>query len=226
MREFSHVFEPDGQSIMREDYSMKGLWREKFFHNDRALTLELGCGRGEYTVGLAEKFSDQNFLGLDVKGARMWKGATYALKQGLNNVGFVRSRIEFIERIFVPGEVDEIWITFPDPQPKKATSRLIHSNFLRSYQQILKPGGYIHLKTDSRMLHEYLLVILKHNKILLEIATNDLYKTHPDEELLIVKTRYEEGFLAQGKLITYIRFQIPAGQKFSEPDYFDAKAWN
>jgi len=225
MSEFSHVFEPDGQAIMREDYMMKGYWKEKFFHNDHPLTLELGCGRGEYTVGLAEKFHEQNFLGIDVKGARMWKGASYSLKQGLKNVGFVRSRIEFIEHIFMPGEVDEIWITFPDPQPKKATNRLIHPNLLRSYQNVIRLGGYIHLKTDSRMLHENLLFILKNNSILPEVATNDLYLTHADDELLAVQTNYEKKFLALGKLITYIRFKIPEGHIFKKPEYFNAQVW-
>ncbi len=225
MREFSHVFEPDGQSIMTEDYHMKGKWKDAFFLNGHPLTLELGCGRGEYTVGLAEKYGDQNFIGIDIKGARMWKGATYALKQGLKNVGFVRSRIEFIERIFMKGEVDEIWITFPDPQPKKATRRLMHTKLLSAYQKIIKQGGGIHLKTDNRMLHEYLLHVLRHNNIFPDIATNDLYKTHPDDELLTMKTKYEIGFLAEGKPITYIRFRIPPEHLLSEPDDFDAQAW-
>lgn len=225
MRDFPHVFEPDTEAMRREDYKMKFHWKEKFFQDDKLLTLELGCGKGEYTVGLAEKFIDKSFLGIDIKGARMWKGASYALKQGLKNVGFVRTRVEFIERLFAPGEVDEIWITFPDPQPKKATKRLMHTNFLKSYQNILTPGGTVHLKTDSRMLHEYLLAILRHNNIQPAISTMDLYLSHPDNELLSVKTYFEEKFLAQGIPITYISFNIPEAHTFIEPDYFDAQAW-
>lgn len=225
MRSYPHVYEPDGQLLLTTDYEMKGNWKQKAFQNSRDLVLELGCGRGEYTIGLAEKYPEKSFLGMDIKGARMWKGASYALQTGLRNVGFVRSRIELIERIFDAGEVDEIWITFPDPQPKKAKKRLVHSGFLKSYLQLLGPGGTIHLKTDSRLLHEYLLAILKASKVEASCATANLYVDLPEDELLSVKTHYEKKFLAEGKPITYIRFSLNGSENFIEPTDFDAKDW-
>jgi tRNA (guanine-N7-)-methyltransferase len=225
MQKYPHVFEPDKDILLNEDYSMKGKWRSDFFRNDNPITLELGCGRGEYTVGLASRYAQRNFLGVDVKGARMWKGATYALNTGMTNVGFVRSRIEFISRIFSPGEVGEIWVTFPDPQPKKASKRLIHSSFLNDYKKILGKGGVVHLKTDSRLLYEYLQVILSFNQIEPEFASPDLYLQDHESEAAILKTRYEEIFLKEGKPITYTRFRMDFTRDIQEPDYFDGSKW-
>ncbi len=155
----------------------------------------------------------------------MWKGATAALQHDLRNVAFIRTKIEFIERIFAPSEVDEIWITFPDPQPKKASKRLTSSYFLQRYLSILKPGGLIHLKTDSQLLHEYLKVLLHENGIEAEICCGDVYQSYPEDQLLSLKTYYEEGFIAQGKPITYIRFQMPRAISWKEPLKFDYTKW-
>lgn len=225
MRSYPHVFEPDKNELMVRDYHMKGSWDDRFFKNSKPITLELGCGRGEYTVGLAEKYPDRNFLGMDIKGARMWKGATYALHQEMTNVGFVRSRIEFIDRIFAPQEVSEIWITFPDPQPKKASRRLVHPVFLNNYATILAKGGVIHLKTDSPLVYAYLQAVLEATAIQPEIATPDLYGTLNDPDAGLVKTRYEQVFLAEGKPITYTRFSPPEKISFNEPRHFDETRW-
>ena len=225
MKEYPHVFEPDKLSLMQEDYLMKGQWKQQFFRNEQAITLELGCGRGEYTVGLAEMFPKRNFIGMDIKGARMWKGATYSQKAGLENVGFVRARIEFVDRIFAPGEIDEIWVTFPDPQPKKASRRLIHAFFLNKYLQLLKPDGIIHLKTDSRLLHEYLLATLQQNSVEPLVATRDLYSDYADSEACALKTRYEELFLAEGKPINYLSFTSPQSKNLLIPNKFNEQKW-
>lgn len=223
MEKYEHVFEPDKVALRTEDSSIKGQWNETFFKSNKPITLELGCGRGEYTVGLAERYPDRNFLGMDIKGARMWKGATYALNQGLKNVGFVRGRIEFVSRIFAKGEIEEIWITFPDPQPKKAKKRLIHPSFLNNYQKFLSKNGVIHLKTDSQLLHAYLLAILNENDIEPEVVTSDLYKKQEDSEAAALKTKYEGDFLAEGKPITYVRFRINPEKILTEPRFDDTK---
>lgn len=219
IKTFSNVLEPDGEKIRTEDFPMKGKWKRDYFRNDNPLVLELGCGKGEYTVGLSEKFPGKNFIGLDIKGARMWKGAKYAMENKLVNAAFVRTRIEFIERIFDSGEVDEIWITFPDPFPKKPRNRLSSSVFLNRYGKIISDGGIVHLKTDSRQLHEYTLAVLEESKVVPEIATSDLY-THADgaDDILSIRTFYEKMFLKEGKPITYLNFRLPSGTVFVEPD--------
>lgn len=210
---------------MNQDYQMKGQWDAGFFKNGHNIVLELGCGRGEYTVGLAEKYPDKNFLGMDIKGARMWKGATRALEEDLSHVGFVRSRIEFIDRVFAPGEISEIWITFPDPQPRKPRRRLVHPDFLNKYAGILAPGGVIHLKTDSRLVYEYLQAVLEASRIRTEKATPDLYGGEPDPDAALVKTRYENLFLEAGSSITYTRFRPDPNIRFHEPAAFNEQQW-
>ena len=164
MRTYPHVFEPQGS--FREDvpFEMRGCWNSSFFHNDGPIVLELGCGHGEYTVGLAGLFPDKNFIGVDIKGARMWTGAKQSFEAGMKNVAFLRTVIELIDRFFAPGEVSEIWITFPDPQMKKATKRLTSTFFMERYRRILKPGGKIHLKTDSNFLFTYTCAMVDHNR--------------------------------------------------------------
>lgn len=217
MREFPHVIEPDGRLLLTTDHPIKGQWKKDFFRNSNPIVLELGCGKGEYAVDLARRYPEYNFIGMDIKGNRMWKGATEAFRSGLPNVGFLRSRIEFIERLFGPEEAQEIWITFPDPQPKKPRKRLTSSVFLNRYRNVLIPGGVVHLKTDSQELHQYTLKVLNLNSIVPIRATADLYGSVLTEEILSIRTYYESRFLEAGKKITYLRFALPADQALREP---------
>jgi len=193
-------------------FALKGLWREQHFKNQQPIVLELGCGKGEYTVGLATARPDKNFIGVDIKGNRIWTGAKTALENGLTNVAFLRTRIDFIEYCFEKDEVDEIWLTFPDPQPQstRARKRLTHPMFTNRYKKILKPGGLVHLKTDSTSLYEYTLETIAENKFNLIWQTNDLYKNCPldRQELVTIKTYYEKLFTDRGEDIKYIVFQI------------------
>jgi len=220
MRDFPNVYQPAGKQLFHGDDEIKGKWNRVFFRNDHPLVLELGCGKGEYTVELARRNPHTNFIGMDIKGSRMWKGARRSLDEGLKNAAFLRARIEFIERLFAPGEVSELWITFPDPQPKKAKNRLVSSWFLNAYRNCLQPGGEIHLKTDSLMLHHYLLDLLKENRVPAEQATDDLYAAADLKEELAIKTFYEARFLNEGKKITYLSFKMPAEKLWVEPLYF------
>lgn len=195
-----------------ETFALKGHWRTNHFKNDHPVVLELGCGKGEYTVGLAEHNPRKNFIGVDIKGNRIWTGAKQALDKKLPNAAFLRTRIDFIDHGFTENEVDEIWITFPDPQPQstRRRARLTHPIFLNRYKKILKPNGFVHLKTDSTSLYEYTLeVIAEHN---LEIIwhTNDLYKNCPPDrqELVNIKTYYEKLFTDKGEDIKYIQFKL------------------
>ena len=165
MEHYPHVFQAPGVATDPSPFPLRGQWNERCFHNDRPIVLELGCGRGEYTVGLARLFPDKNFIGVDIKGARMWTGATESLRQGMTNVAFLRTHIEFIDRFFAPGEVAEIWLTFSDPQMKKATKRLTSTYFLARYRRFLQPDGLIHLKTDSHFLFTYTTCMVQANRL-------------------------------------------------------------
>jgi tRNA (guanine-N7-)-methyltransferase len=193
-------------------FSLKGKWRSEYFRNEQPLVLELGCGKGEYTVGLATARADKNFIGVDIKGNRIWTGAKAALETKLENVAFLRTRIDFIEYCFEKNEVDEIWLTFPDPQPQstRARKRLTHPMFTNRYKKILKPGGLVHLKTDSTSLYEYTLETIAECNFNLIWHTNDLYKNCPSDrqELITIKTYYEKLFTERGEDIKYIAFQI------------------
>lgn len=210
MENYTHVIQPRFEDVFRKDHELKGKWKEAFYHNNNPLILELGCGKGEYTIGMARQSPEKNFLGIDIKGARMWKGAKTVDKQSIDNVGFLRTRIELIESFFDRDEVDEIWLTFPDPQLKKRRSkkRLTGSRFLNSYRSFLKKDGLIHLKTDSRELYDYTLNIINKNN--LDIIANypDLYSEKELDENLLIHTHYEQMFLDAGKEITYICFRI------------------
>ncbi|MEI6764210.1 MAG: tRNA (guanosine(46)-N7)-methyltransferase TrmB [Bacteroidota bacterium] len=189
---------------------LKGLWNKDFFKNEQPLWLELGCGKGEYTVGLAQKYPERNNLGIDIKGARMWRGAKTALENNISNVGFLRTEISLIESFFAKDEVSGIWITFPDPYLKNAKSdkRLTSQHFLSKYSNVLKPGAEIHLKTDNRPLYEYTLDVIKENGHSLLFETNDLYSLDIHDEASSIQTFYEQMWLAQGLKINYIRFTL------------------
>lgn len=209
MQNFSHVEQPNLE-VLEKGYALKGNWRNDFFKNNNPLVLELGCGMGEYSVGLAEKFPEKNFLGIDIKGARIWQGAVEALKKKINNVGFLRIRIDWIEKCFDKNEIDEIWITFPDPQLKKkrGVKRLTHPVFLKRYEQILKKKGSIHLKTDSQFLHGFTLGVIAGERHVLEDSTHDLYGSAVLRDHMEIKTHYEKIYLDEGLPITYLRFQL------------------
>lgn len=207
---FDNLLQPTTAEVFRKDHPIKGNWEKEIFGNDNPIILELGCGKGEYTIALAEKFPENNYIGVDIKGARLWKGAKYATENGLKNVAFLRTRIEFIDSIFSQGEVSEIWLTFSDPQPNKPRKRLSSPLFLERYSHILKDDGIIHLKTDSQLLHEYTLETIEdENHILLE-ANNDIYGTKraENDDILSVKTFYEKQFLAKGMAITYAKWRL------------------
>ena len=197
---------------IQEGLPIKGKWHEAYFRNDHPIVLELGCGKGEYTVGLSKNNPDKNFIGVDIKGNRIWTGARQALDENLKNTAFLRTRIDFIEHCFTGGEVNEIWLTFPDPQPQKtrARKRLTNMIFIKRYQKFLKPGGLVHLKTDSTGFYEYTLEVIKENNFELLISTNDLYNNCPPgrEELINIKTHYEKLFTDRGEKIKYCCFRI------------------
>jgi tRNA (guanine-N7-)-methyltransferase len=215
-RAFPHVFEPPLAPIIKEGQTFKrGQWHETVFANDRPLTVELGCGKGEYTVGLARMYPERNFLGVDVKGHRFHKGASEALAEGMKNVAFLRTRIEFIEAFFGPSEVDQIWLTFSDPQPKdeKGRKRLSSPYFIEKYKTFLKPGGLVHLKTDNTLLYEYTLEHLTASGTEVLLHSRDVYgpfwETLDEEwrQILGIRTFYEQMFMAEGETIKYIRFR-------------------
>ena len=210
IKEFKNVLEkPEG---------MPGKWKA-FFENDKPLVLELACGRGEYTVGLAQLYPHKNFIGVDIKGNRMYLGAKHALELGLNNTAFLRTQIEAISYYFKPAEVDEIWITFPDPQLRisKAKKRLTHPRFLREYLQILKTGGYIHLKTDSPNLYHFTKKVISMYGLTLMVDDADVYSKKYVTKELQIKTHYENKDIAGSKKIHYLQFCLPAAL----PNYDD-----
>jgi tRNA (guanine-N7-)-methyltransferase len=219
MATFTNVIQPSLDEITKKDYPFKGKWSSRFFKNDQPVVLELGCGKGEYTLGLSRKYPEKNFLGIDIKGARMWAGAKEALRDSLVNVGFLRTRIEHIQTYFDSDEISEIWITFPDPQEKRIRSkkRLTSSRFLPIYRKFLKPGGIIHLKTDNSILYEYTRALAIHNNFKIHLDTADMYNSGQTDDILEIKTFYESQYLAQGVPIKYIRFSIPHTDEITEP---------
>ena len=218
MVSYPHVFEYPYSVVDDVPFDMKGNWNRDFFKNDNPIVLELGCGRGEYTVGLARRYADKNFIGVDIKGARMWTGATEALNEGLKNAAFLRTNIEIIDRFFAPGEVSEIWLTFSDPQMKKATKRLTSTYFMERYRRFLVPGGVIHLKTDSNFMFTYTKYMIEANRLPVEFITDDLYHSGMDDDILSIRTYYEQQWLDRGLNIKYIKFRLPHEGVLQEPD--------
>ena len=218
MARYPHVFEYPYSVADDVPFDMKGRWGEAFFKNTRPIVLELGCGRGEYTVGLGRLFPEKNFIGVDIKGARMWSGATESLRTGMTNVAFLRTNIEIIDRFFAPGEVNEIWLTFSDPQMKKATKRLTSTYFLERYRRFLTDEGLIHVKTDSNFLFTYTRLLLEANRLTPEVLTDDLYHSGKADEILSIRTYYEQQWLDRGLNIKYIRFRLPHEGTLVEPD--------
>ena len=208
---FNNVFQPSRQDLEEGNYDLKGNWNSTVFKNNNPLVLELGCGKGEYSVALAKKFPKKNFIGIDIKGARFWRGAKTAIEENIPNVAFLRTQIELIDYSFAENEVDEIWITFPDPQIKyqRTKHRMTNQGFLKRYKKVLKPEGHVNLKTDSEFMHGYTLGLLQGEGHEIIYANHDVYKNAGSpEEVTGIQTFYEEQYLEQNKPITYIRFKF------------------
>ena len=208
---FKNVFEPTREELVDAEYELKGNWCSSFFKNNNPLVLELGCGKGEYSVALAQKYPNKNFIGIDIKGARFWRGAKTAIEENIPNVAFIRTQIELVEHVFAENEVDEIWITFPDPQIKykRTKHRMTNSEFLKRYKNILKPDGIMNLKTDSEFMHGYTLGLLHGEGHEVLYANHNVYKQEGSpEEVTSIQTFYESQYLKEDKAITYIRFKI------------------
>jgi tRNA (guanine-N7-)-methyltransferase len=218
MKSFNNVIEPPAKAVYLKDHPVKGTWKKAVFKNDNPVILELGCGKGEYTVGLAARFPLNNYIGIDIKGARMWRGAKTAHENELHNVSFARTRIEFINSFFAEDEVDEIWITFPDPHPKRrnAGNRLTSPVFLNSYRQSLKDLGIIHLKTDSKALWNYTSELVMKNGLEIIVSTDNLYSGETENDILSIRTHYEKIFLKEGKKICYLAFRLDKNKIISD----------
>lgn len=221
LREWSNVYEFAQAEYASQDHPLRGHWASEVFGNSHPIVLELGCGKGEYAVGLAERYPDRNFIGIDIKGARMWTGAGQALQKQLTNVVFLRTHIEFLPHFFAPSEVSEIWLTFPDPQMKKTRKRLTSTRFMLDYAQMLEVGGLIHLKTDSHFMATYTEAMIEVNRLPLLYRTDDLYRDGfvkdgegrlletPEAAVPDIQTFYEKQWLQRGLSIKYLRFSIP-----------------
>ncbi|MGN0049705.1 MAG: tRNA (guanosine(46)-N7)-methyltransferase TrmB [Prevotella sp.] len=223
METFPNVFQfPYSAMADNKPFAMKGSWRSDYFHNDNPIVLELGCGKGEYTVGLARLFPNVNFIGVDIKGARMHQGAKQALEEKLPNVAFLRTNIEIIDRFFDNDEVQEIWLTFSDPQMKNPRKRLSSTYFLQRYRHFLTDGGIVHLKTDSNFLFTYTSLMVEYNKLPLVFKTDDLYHTEGIDEatrqILGIQTYYESQWIERGLNIKYLKFHLPKASELEESD--------
>ena len=218
MKDYPHVFQYPFAVLQEKGFEMKGHWNEKFFENNNPVVLELVCGKGEYTVGLAKLFPEKNFIGIDIKGARMWTGAKQSLAENLTNVAFLRTHIELISCFFAPAEVSEIWITFPDPQMNKTNKRMTSTRFMKLYREILTDRGIIHLKTDSNFMYSYTCEMVKINHFPVLVQTDDLYHSGLADEILSIQTFYEQQWLDRGLSIKYLKFIGEHRDKYIEPD--------
>ncbi len=218
LRGFGNVIQPKFEEIFNHDYMHKGNW-DGYFSEAKPIVLELGCGKGEYTVNLAQKKPGNNYIGIDIKGARIWRGAKEAAGLGLDNVVFIRTRVELITSFFANNEIHEIWLPFPDPQVKKSRikKRLVSSRFLNAYRSFLIDNGIVHLKTDNEVLYHYALDIAKHNDLEILESTDDIYGSGFADDVLSIRTFYEKQFLKQGKKICYLKFKLPHDKEFKEP---------
>ncbi|MBU3822090.1 tRNA (guanosine(46)-N7)-methyltransferase TrmB [Flavobacteriaceae bacterium XHP0103] len=208
---FPNVIQPTRDDLVNANFNLKGNWATNFFKNENPLVLELGCGKGEYSVALAKRYPNKNFIGIDIKGARFWRGAKTAVAENIENVAFLRTQIELVDHAFAENEVDEIWITFPDPQIKykRTKHRMTNTEFLMRYKKILKPEGIVNLKTDSEFMHGYTLGLLHGEGHEVLYANNDIYRQEGSpSEVTSIQTYYESQYLEQNKPITYIRFKI------------------
>ena len=239
----SVLAKPEGsKELILRDHAIKGRWNADMFAKDQPIVVELGCGKGDYTIALARRHPEMNFIGVDIKGARLWKGAKEATEEDMGNVAFLRTRIEFIDAFFGPGEVSEIWLTFSDPQLRGSeNSRLTSPLFLRRYSHFLKPGGIVHLKTDSRFLYEYTRSVIRANDLEVLASGTDIYSEPLDvpagveneletilpdiKAVYQVQTFYETMFLKMGLPITYLAFRLGERKEFAYPTDFDAAYW-
>jgi tRNA (guanine-N7-)-methyltransferase len=213
---FPNVLQVPFSEILHSDHKIKGNWKSNFFGNEKPLVLELGCGKGEYTVGLAQLCPQFNYIGIDIKGSRMWAGAKFATENQLSNVGFLRMHIEMINRFFAPDEVDQIWLTFPDPQMKRTRKRLTSTRFIDYYRRFLKPGGTIHLKTDSNFQYLYTLEMIKANHFKIISHIENVYSEPETDPVLNIRTFYENQWIGRGLTIKYISF-VPHREPLVEP---------
>lgn len=218
MKTFSCVFEYPFARLQEEGgFPLRGLWHKDYFKNDNPIVLELGCGKGEYTTGLAAADAARNFIGIDIKGARIWKGASKASRESMSNVAFIRTSIELIDKFFAPNEVSEIWITFPDPQMQKTRKRLVSARFLDYYRRVLKDGGSVHLKTDSPFLYEFASRLVNANPLPVNVKCDDIYGEGLADASTSIKTFYEEQWLSRGKKIKLLSFRLPAEGELTDP---------
>ncbi len=217
LKTLPNVVEVSYDELQKRPFEMKGNWGSRFFENAFPIVLEVGCGKGEYTVGLAEKFPGKNFIGIDIKGSRMWTGAKDSYDKSLKNAAFLRTYVELLPSFFAAGEVSEIWITFPDPQMKKQRKRLTSTSHIEHYCKVMKPGGVIHLKTDSNFLFQYTSAMIHHNRFTVEVETDDLYGSPYADEIMGIKTYYEHQWLSRGMKIKYLRF-VPHIENLEEPE--------
>ncbi len=216
---FRHLIQPDLNEVLHTDHPMKGNWKKQIFGNENPIILELGCGRGEYTIGLSRLFKEKNFIGVDIKGARLWRGAKTVEEEKISNAAFLRTRIECITSFFATGEVDEIWLTFPDPQLKerRAKKRLTSPSFLEKYKLFLCPKGPVNLKTDSAEMAGFTNDVIRYNQLTVLYHTDDLYSEQQIPEELHIITGYEKKFLEEGKKIHYIRFLLDNQKPLAYP---------